>query len=224
MVKSILYSVIISQILCGCFATKIIVKLLEKKVPPKIVVLPILCENSETGEKITKGLVENIDKKVEALDQKNFKLFLASYSIHIEEYLPAEISTSPFEVPVGTLTQISPTLKYFSKELFEKAEIRGRFYLESGINYLVVGQAKEQKWGPLEIENIKTAEKAEFKLLELKSGRILLEENFKQGSFEIVAPERIGSKFASKINKKLKQIRKQARKIEKASRKTVGDR
>ena len=38
---------------------------------------------------------------------------------------------------------------------------------------------------------------------------------YKQGAFEIVAPERIGAKFASKVNKKLKAMRKQERKVQK---------
>lgn len=185
---------------------KRIFKKKEKVALPIMLVLTVECSDLEIREKITKGLIENIEKKIEVLGEREFALTLGTPPISMEDYFPS-----------ASL----PLYQKLSRDLFRKQEVRTKFYFESGVEYLVKAEAKEKKWGELETGRIKTAETAELKLLEIKSGNVLLEENFKQGGFEIVAPERIGSKFASKVNKRLNQLRKERKKEEKERRKKL---
>ena len=74
---------------------------------------------------------------------------------------------------------------------------------------------KEKKLSELEEGNLVTAESASLNLLDLKSGRMALTGAFKQGGFEIVAPERIGAKFADRVNRYFKELRKQRKRMSK---------
>lgn len=171
-----------------------------------MLVLNIQCENLEISEKITKGLVENIEKKIEVLGEKEFALTFSTRLLAMADYFPS--GSFPLYAKLG-------------RDLFKKQEVRTKFYFEAGVDYLVKGEAKEKKWGKLQTEYIKTAETAELKFLDLKTGAVLLEEKFEQGLFEIVAPERIGAKFAGKINKRLSQLKKQQKKEERERRKRL---
>lgn len=190
----------------GCGWFKKITKKKEKPALPKMLVLTIQCEDLEVSEKITKGLIENIEKKIEVVGEKDFAMTLGTRPIAMEDYFPS-----------GSF----PLFQKLSRDLFRKQEVRTKFYFEAGVDFLAKGEAKEKKWGELETGFVKTAETAELKFLDLKTGTVLLEERFEQGLFEIVAPERIGTKFAGKINKRLNQLRKQQKKEQKERRKRL---
>ncbi len=194
-------------LLSGCFAWKALTRKREKETPPKMLVFPFISNDQEIGNKITQSLIESVDSKVEVLDLQKFKLLLSSTSLSMDIYLPANI-------PASALTQ-----ENFFKEVINKTESRNEFYKDTGIDYVVMGKAKKMTLTELEIGNLETAESAQMQFVEVKNGGILLDEKFKQGLFEVVAPDRIGAAFASKVNKKIKAIRKELKRKLKAERK-----
>lgn len=229
-IRFILLLLLLPQLFCGCSVWKKIMTR-EKKVLPKMLVLPFACENDEIGKTIAKGFMENMDKNIAVLDQKEFENLLSSISLRnkilvggtTEAKLPG--NTTDFASLRNTEQRpklvISFSTSAFFKTLLIEESFRTKVRLETGLDYVVSGRAKEKILEELEAGNLKTAETAEMKLLELKSGEILSEEIFKQGLFEIVAPDRIGSKFAAKVKKKLKEIRKQAGKKEESYKKSL---
>jgi hypothetical protein len=214
--KRIFFFLVFSpQILCGCSVWKTIAQRREKRFP-RMIVLPFACENGGIGSKITGSLVENVDRRIEAFDEEKFELLLSSISRNRSLQANADPSKDPSLEPI-----ISFSSAAFFRDLVNNEMFRTKVNIETRLDYAVAGSAREKKLSELEAGNLVTAETAEMKLLELKTGKILLAETFKQGSFEITAPDRIGSKFAAKVNKKLKEIRKQNQKIEKELERTM---
>ena len=215
----------LAQFLGGCATIKKITAP-EKKILPRMLVFPFKCTNNLVAVKINEGFMDQITRNVESFDMTGFASFLSSHPVNMPGYIEMEISsgsavstgsstfimpgipragtlTKPLTMSVGTMTQITPEIEQFAKDLFKKDDVRSEFYRQSKIDYCVAGTANEQRLSELEAGNLITAENAEMRLLDLKTGDILLEANFKQGMFEIVAPERIGSQFASKVTRKL---------------------
>ncbi|OGR78240.1 MAG: hypothetical protein A3I11_01635 [Elusimicrobia bacterium RIFCSPLOWO2_02_FULL_39_32] len=186
----------------GCFSRKGIKKVKVEKIVPRMIVLPFDCAELTVEEKMTKGFIENIHEKVIVLDSEKLQFYLTTRSVHMDEI---DLSSSSIT-------------KSFNRVLRNEAVLK-RFFEQSQIQYLVMGKAKEKLLGELEIGNLITAETAQMKLIGFQRGEVLLEESFKQGLLEVVAPERIGSKFAAKVNKKLKKIWKEERRKEKQLKK-----
>ncbi|OGR97348.1 MAG: hypothetical protein A2902_00475 [Elusimicrobia bacterium RIFCSPLOWO2_01_FULL_64_13] len=109
----------------------------------------------------------------------------------------------------------------FFGELLRKKAFRDAVRRQTGLDYVAAGTAREEKRDAMDGENLKTAETASVKVLELESGSIFLEENFKQGLFEIVAPDRIGKKFAVRLNKEIKDLGKYEKKKAKEEKKAA---
>ena len=152
--------------------------------------LPFACENQKIADEISKGFEENLSQKVELLKLDNFGSYISSHSVQVPGYIEKG--------------QVQ--LENLINDLFKKDDVRELFAEKTGIDYLVVGKAKEQKQTELELGNVVTAETAEVRMLELRTGEILLDEGFKQGLFEIVTPDRIGKKLALKVNLRLDQV------------------
>lgn len=215
----------------GCAFPKFFTKRQEMKVQV-LLALPFYCENYQVAEEITKNFKETLNKKTEVVDLKGFDSYLSSHPIRMPEYFPDSVKkssgaasfSSPKNITVSTSSAMGSSLfEKLINDLFEKEEVREKFYRESGIDYIVIGKAKEKELTELEYGNLVTAETAEMKLLELRTGEILLDESFKQGVFEIVAPDRIGKKMASKVNGKLNQIRKEEKRAVKRREQTEKD-
>lgn len=186
----------------GCFSRKGLKKIKVEKIVPRMIVLPFDCRELTVEEKMTQGFIENLNKKVEVLDYEKFKFYLTTRSVQI-----AEIDFSTHSL-----------VKSFNRILRDETLLKS-FFDQTQIQYLMMGKAKEKLLSDLEISNLITAQTAQMKLIGLETGVVLLEESFKQGLFEVVAPERIGSKFADKANKKLKKIWKAERRKEKELKK-----
>lgn len=223
-------------VLSGCSAIRNLTR--EKKLP-RMLVLPFACncETPDLGDKMTLGFVEEIDKgMLQVFDAPEFELLLSSISrLNQESKMkraaqdlpPADSQDSKEETPSTTPNasnsaqeeKVEPIFAFSTATFFRDVSLneffRTKVRLETGLAYIVKGSAKEQKLSALEVGNLQTAETAEVKMIELEKGTVLFSDNFKQGSFEVVAPDRIGSKFAAKINKKLKAMRKQEKKIQK---------
>ena len=86
------------------------------------------------------------------------------------------------------------------------------------MDYIAVGGAFEQKQNELEFGNLQTASTAQLLLLDLRNGKVILNETFTQGYFEIVAPERIGRKFAGAVKEKFSDIEDEYKRMEKKKR------
>lgn len=221
---SVLALSVLALTFCGCDTMHMAMKKIanpdykEEKVLPKILVFPFEIENAGLTEKITKGFVGELNKDLEILDSQKFQASLTTHPVRMSPYFPPPVSTatpnveSPVfvpKIPISTISILSPPMQQLAVDLFKKEDVRAKFYQESKIDYFVTGRGKEQERGDLEAAIVNTAETVQMKLLDLKSGELLLEENFKQGSFEIVAPDRIGSKLASKVNQRLRELWKE---------------
>lgn len=212
----ILLSLAAACALCGCAALNSVQSFLGKdsRFRPVLLVLPVTCENNKIGEDITLGLIGNIGGGAEVLDVKKFEVYLTSRAMALGKPATA-LSLSSGPVPPA---ELPPSAAELLEDVRKSEKARRRLREQSGIHYLVFGKAKEKNLSELEINNLVTAETAEMKLIDLGEDEVLSHEFFKQGFFEIVAPDRIGGKFASIINRKLKQInkdRKNARKEKK---------
>jgi TolB-like protein len=159
---------------------------------PVVLVLPFKCENSEVAGKITQGFVENLTgKKAEGMDLAKYELVLASNALLMK----------------GTTdwVEINDSSSTFFSRLSRDEDLRRAVVRQAGVDYVVGGSAMEQKWSEIDMANIATAESAEFIFFDLRAGKMECYGEFKQGIFEIVAPDRIGSKLASQVIKYLKE-------------------
>ena len=203
-------------ILSGCAVLKNFTSSTNSIERTQLLFLPFYCENAKVGLEISKGFTTKINKNFELIQMNKFKAYISSHPIDLPDYFPAGSSIF-ISVSTGAHSSDSP-FERLMNDLFYKEDVREKFFMQSGIDYLVIGKAKEQDLSDLQFGNLVTAETAEMKLLELKTGELLVEDTFKQGLFEIVAPDRIGSKFAVKVNDKLNQLKKEVRTAEKQER------
>lgn len=179
----------------------------KKQVPviPKMLVFPVDCDcpTQEIGTDITKGFVESMPKKMQVFNLQEFEKYLSSRTVTLDQILTAvktDAGSTPGEIPsYSTLV----------RDLLTKSKARASFYQLTEIDYLVVGRAKEKVLTGLEEGNLRTAQTADIKMMDLKTGEILVDESFRQGRFEVVAPNRIGYKLANQVDSKLDQIKKE---------------
>lgn len=237
--KSFYLALSAAACLSGCSLSKMWTRK-EPPALPKMLVVPFEADSYKIGFIISRGLSDSIEKKVEVLDQKQFQFLVSSLSVSMDAYAlkPVEASTPsesaalreppPRAEPPAAAAAPAPAvvLPYmsipvepplydwnkFARVMLVSEDNRVRFYNQSGVEFLVFGSAKEKKLDALEAGNIETAETADMKLVSLKTGETLLESGFQQGFFEIVTPDRIGGKFADKINRKFKEMRKAEKK------------
>lgn len=210
----------------GCAMWKKMTKKKPKPILPKMLVAPFLCDNGEIGDMITKRFVENINKNIMVMDYQQYQVYLTSRAaikeLESKSQITESVSTAsavmeskstpvPKMLESETTGQIFSFMDRLSQDLFKSEDARTKFYQENEIDYFVIGKAKEKVLTELELGNIKTAETAEMKLLEIKTGQTLVDESFQQGYFEIVAPDRIGKKFAKRVNDKFKQMKKEVK-------------
>ncbi len=196
-------SLFLMAILSGCSAVQTVLKKAEPKTHPKILVMGFHCDNGKIGGDIVSGLVANLSSKMDGYDSGSFEVFIASMTRKKER-----------EGAKGKYT-IKFSSSIFDQELTRSQYFRSKVNLEMGLDYVVTGEAKEQKLSDLEQGNLVTAESASMKLMELRTGQVLLTDDFKQGFFEIVAADRIGAKFAASINKYFGHVAKEEKREEK---------
>lgn len=201
----------------GCSILKVITGRKEKPAVPRVLVLGINCENQEIAGKIMEGILANITSSVESFDPAGFDLLISSIT-RKRARLPHPPSGQPPVYENG----LAPVIDFSSSTFYSKLEksqyFRTKINLEVDLDYVVVGEAKERKLSELEEGNLVTAETASIKMLALHDGSFPVKTDFKQGFFEIVAPDRIGGKLAERINKYLKTVRKAAKREAKAQR------
>jgi len=182
----------------------------EKPALPRVLVLGINCKNQEIANKILKGILTNITPKVESFDSAGFELLISSIT-HKKAGLPPPIPPLAGQLPryeKGLVPVIDFSSSTFYGQLEKSQYFRSKINLEVDLDYVVVGEAKEKELSELEEDNLVTAETASLKMISLHDGSFPVKTDFKQGFFEIVAPDRIGSKLAQPINKHLKTVRK----------------
>ena len=192
---------LILTLFSGCALWKKIIGRGEKPVLPRVLVLKIDCDNPEIGNKILVGILANLTPKVESFNSDQFELLISSITRK-----KAASQLSKTLVPV-----IDFSRETFYSQLEKSQYFRSKINLAVDLDYVVVGQAKEKALSELEEDNLLTAETASLKMLSLHDGSFPVKADFKQGFFEIVAPDRIGFKLAKPINKYLKTVRKTAK-------------
>ncbi len=116
-------------------------------------------------------------------------------------------------VPMRSLPPI-PRFKSLVS-VVDNQKFRQSLYEDYQIDYVVMGSAKKQDLSEMEFGNLETAATAYMTIVDLATGEILADEKFVQGYFEIVAPDRIGKKFAGVLNRKIKLIDKENKKAQK---------
>jgi hypothetical protein len=203
----------------GCTALNKVLGRGPKPKLPAILVLPFTCDNKEIGAAITKGFKDEITTRLEILDPGSFRLYIATQNARVSQKLPGftplpgipQISSSaaPSSDELAPPAPKGPSPDELLQGLPNDSQARRRLRKESGVAYLVAGQAKEQVQTELEAGNIKTAATASVRVWDLETNELLSEEAFKQGFFEIVVPERIGSKLAERVNRRFKEIRRE---------------
>lgn len=224
-----------ASVLCGCALSRWVKKKKKEKLErPRIVVLNFSCESSKVGDEITKGLVENVAGKVIVLDQEEFQVLLSSITRQKDAMREADAEMKKFrdDVPedlaelilgksaAGSVYEpIVFSSATFFRDLVRDNEFRSKVLNDARVHYVVSGSARYKRLGTLETGNLETAETASMKVLDLNRGFIMMDENFKQGFFEIIAPGRIGKKFAFRVNRELKQMRKEDKRRKKERRK-----
>ncbi len=229
--KTLFIAVIFMPLISGCGAFRVLKKMTTPKPKPELPamwVMPITCENGDISKKLTEGFIENIPKKIQVMDTRNYEMYLTSRITRFEmekiRYAQEEgtaASTQPITLKIEPIKLSSSSFRDIINTVSGKEEDRIKFYHESGLDYLVFGKAKEKELDELELGNLLTAETAELKCISLKTGEFWIDEQFKQGMFEVVAPDRIGKKFAQIFEKKLKKTDKAAKKAEKLRRKRL---
>jgi len=179
----------------------------EKPALPRVLVLGLESDNSEIADKITLGLLTNLTTKVESFDPARYELLISCIT-----YRRANLPPPPQGVGPTYTETFKPVVDFSSSTFYSQLEksqyFRTKVYLETDLDYVVTGQAKEQERSELEQDIIVTAKTASVKMLSLHDGSFPVKTEFKQGFFEIVAPDRIGSKLADRINNYLKTVRK----------------
>ncbi|OGR89128.1 MAG: hypothetical protein A3A86_05740 [Elusimicrobia bacterium RIFCSPLOWO2_01_FULL_60_11] len=189
-------------VLSGCSVLNMFGGKKEKPAVPRVLVMGVECGNAEIGDLIAKGLLSNVTPSVESFDSAGFEVLISCITLKRRAEAPViDFSSSTF---YGKLEKS----QYF----------RTKINLEVDLDYVIVGEAKEKKLSDLEEGNLVTAQTAGIKMLSLHDGSFPVKADFKQGIFEIVAPDRIGAKLADKVNKYLKTVRKAAKKEAKALR------
>ncbi len=196
----------------GCSLIKTMMGKGEKKSIPRILVLGVKCAaNQEIGDQIADGILANMTPKVESFSAFGYELLISSIT-RKKAGLPPPSGTyiPPYDEKTKPAIEFSSSTFY--KDLTKSQYYRTKVILETGLDYVVTGEAKEQNLSELEVGNLVTAESAQIKLMELRTGEFVVEDTFKQGLFEIVAPDRIGIKLAGKINKYFSSVRKAEKK------------
>ncbi len=221
-----------SQVLCGCFGSRraAVNKYQPRKVIPRILVLPFACPNSEISKKMTEGFVDDINKKIPVITEDKFEIHVTSMARMAalrklsldggrERDRDRDREREPEPEKPDFLVAFSSNS--FFREVARKEAWRNKLYLDYDVYYVVLGAAREKKLSSLEMGNLVTADSADIRILDVKTGQIFLEDYFRQGDFQVLAPDHIGSKFADKFNKKYKQVLKDAAKKEKEFKKRV---
>ncbi len=180
----------------------------DKEIPPRLLLLGIQGDNADIAGKIGEGVLSNITPKVEAFGPAGFELLISSIT-RKRAGLPLAASSDNSAPPSDLKPVIDFSSSTFYSQLSKSQYFRTKVNLETGLDYVVIGEAKEQKLSELEQGNLLTAETASIKMMDLKSGEFVVKDQFKQGLLEIVAPERIGIKLAGRINKYLATVRKE---------------
>ncbi len=135
---------------------------------------------------------------------------------------PPAATSTPAETPASETPRVEtpraeappfepPNEASYSKlvaDLFRKRAAREQFYKTTEIEYVAIGRAKEKKLSALEAGNLITLQTADIKIMDVKTGEIIVDDSFKQGIFEVVAAERVGKKLANKVIDKFKEIAK----------------
>lgn len=199
-------------LLPGCLAVNQMLGRAPKPEQPRMLILPFSCDDAELGATITQGFTKEITSKVDLLDPASFQLYLATHSARAQALpgfasLPGVPALSSGPAPSGQPQALSAS--DLLSGLPQSAEARRRLYKDGGVAYLAAGEAREQVWSELESGYIKTAATASVRVWDLETDELLSEEIFKQGSFEIVAPDRIGAKLADRVNRRLREVRQQ---------------
>jgi hypothetical protein len=215
--KGVVSLLIFSAALSGCSVLRMITGRREKPALPRVLVLGVACGNQEIADKISEGILANITSKVESFDPAGFELLISSIT-HKKAGLPPP----PYGQPPVYENGLVPAIDFSSSTFYGKLEksqyYRTKVNLEVDLDYVVLGEAREKKLTELEEDNLVTAETASIKMLALRDGSFPVKAGFKQGFFEIVAPDRIGGKLADRINKYLKTVRKAAKREAQALR------
>jgi len=201
-------ALVLSGLLSGCAVVKKVKSRRRRLIPPRVLVLKVECDNPAVGSAIADGLLDNITKKVEAFNSEGYELIISSITRRKQKYSESEVP------PVINFSSAT-----FYAQLEKSQYFRTQVLLETDLDYVIVGKAKEKDLSDLEFGNLITAETASVRMMELKTGRFVVTQSFKQGYFEVVAPERIGKKFTPRINKFLSRIRKSAKREAKSWRK-----
>ncbi len=234
--KLLMSAALAAVLFSGCGGMK---SMLAKKVPPpkpQIFVFPFdcACQDVSLSSSVTTGFISGLPETVEPLDLKGFEMYLSTRHISTAEVTgvapaapaapvdPAspDGSTPPAAPPAADPFAAPPAESYSSlvASLFTKRAARERFFKATEIEYVVVGRGKERVLDALQAGNLITLQNADIKLLDVKTGEVIVDDSFKQGIFEIVAADRIGKKLADKVIDKFKEIakdEKRQRKLEK---------
>lgn len=230
--KLLISAAVAAVLFSGCGGMK---SMLAKKVPPpkpQIFVFPFdcACQDVSLSSRVTTGFISGLPQTVEPLDLKGFEMYLSTRHISMAEVTGAApaapsapsdpASPGGAAPPVADPFAAPPTESYSSlvASLFTKRAARERFFKATEIEYVVVGRGKERVLDALQAGNLITLQNADIKMLDVKTGEVIVDDSFKQGIFEVVAADRIGKKLADKVIDKFKEIakdEKRQRKLEK---------
>ncbi len=226
-----LFAVFLGAMFSGCGGVKSMLKKKEALQKPQMFVFPFDCDCVEVtlSSSVTTGFMKGLPESVEPLDLQGFESYLTTAGVTMADVTGEAPPTAP-SAPAESLDPSAPppmaepappvSINYsvLVANLFTKRAARERFHKTTGIEYLVIGRAKERKLSSLEAGNLITVQTADIKVMDAKTGEIIVDDSFKQGGFEIVAADRVGKKLAAKVIDKFKEIAKDAkrqRKLEK---------
>ncbi len=206
-----------AALFAGCGGLKSLMKKGEVPEKSKMLIFPFDCDcqTVEISSAVTYGFISGMPKTILVMDLQGFETYLATRSIRLEEIAlsnnaaPRVENSSSSAATIDALPPAPFNYSIMIRDLFTKQAARKQFYKVTGIQYIAVGRAKEKILGPLEEGNLKTAQTADVKLMDAETGEILVDDSFKQGLFEIVAPSRVGIKLANKVMNKMKDIAKE---------------